>query len=1013
MASFSNAVPTQPSAELANLELAVCSVLSGVPENVHRGNEYLIAFTETSAAWSAALSLFHHENASVQYFAANIINTKLNRHWDQLIDLQKEEIFQSLMNVLTKICSTDPENGTYGKMDGNLFANRIILALCCICCKIPNGVSIYIHAAMELIDKTPLDEFVITLGLAMLKDLPGEIETLSFSQQERELLQDELLRNFPPIMQKINIIASSPVWHTSHNTHVSCMKVIRCWLMHGMTLSKLFEEYEPCLTLISASLQSNNGEKVKEGCSVLREVVSVGDFPRSEIRDRAVLTVVSHMTSCSVYLAPFFDHTGESGDEDVAHEICNCMVSIACQEVDLVCSPESCNVDFINLLLELTKQKPRSIASLTFEVWVNLQEDLPVADRHPFLAQEVFYKLLEIILLQCTYPSDYTESWDDCDEDEDDFINFRKKESSQGLQDVLLCCCYALHNKFFEILCEKIRSASNWQILESVFFVLSLSMDAIKSQVKSDDNQAALSFILYVLNLLLSKEVQDLSKRQSELQKISCELISSLTFILAPKLNSNLRNKEIAVQISTLFVPCMQYLFDSVTSQVSSASAAKGIRMLCIHGVPALTEPVASGNLLIYCLMDSYMSGLFSNGAADTSSVLDIIEAVVRAITTLPAVDVIDRLFDLGEVIDNNILGHLSSGKNLDRIEILIKYAGQIIRFSDSRNDADDNNHVLVKFLQLLWPRLQQLESDVHLNKIPSIQIALLDLYGRALHSAGRLIISEVPRITHFAGQCFSSRSEASSASLSCATVIVDVLCGQRTDEINVFLSQLLGEMVSALHDHAKVANSTTPDDTIFGHSPECLEKFFRFIFSFIIHCPIILSDSPVLPQLMHLSAMTILSAKESTPLRSNLANIQAFFYPQMRQVDYESHRKLLSAAVVFGESFVTELFLLLNGRSGIPSTLWPNIIDTLYSIICGSSAEYAQNCQHWITVAVSSLPSEKFTNEAKSDFYNIIFKLTADPKYKSKFKSFFLDLINISVNSLDIIAIQPYLSIV
>ena len=228
MASFGVPASTQPSAA-SDLELAISGVLSGIPENVRQGNEYLMAFTETPAAWGAALSLFHHENASVQYFAANMIHTKLSKNWDQLNDMQKEELFTNLKQTLTKICST--ENQGYGKLDGNLFANRVILALCCICCKIQNGVGIYIHAAMEFIDKTPIDESVVSLGLSMLSVLPGEIETLVFNRTERELLQDELLRGASVIMQKINIIASCPVWHTSHAIHVGSMKVLRCWLM--------------------------------------------------------------------------------------------------------------------------------------------------------------------------------------------------------------------------------------------------------------------------------------------------------------------------------------------------------------------------------------------------------------------------------------------------------------------------------------------------------------------------------------------------------------------------------------------------------------------------------------------------------------------------------------------------------------------------------------------------------------------------------------------------------------
>ena len=112
------------------------------------------------------------------------------------------------------------------------------------------------------------------------------------------------------------------------------------------------------------------------------------------------------------------------------------MVTIASQEISIVTSPQFCNVEFFRLLLSCASQKPRKIASLTFDFWLSLQ-DTPVAQRHPYTHQEIFESLLEILLKQSMYPPNFINWKDDAgDDDEDDFRDFRDRR--HGIQEVLL-----------------------------------------------------------------------------------------------------------------------------------------------------------------------------------------------------------------------------------------------------------------------------------------------------------------------------------------------------------------------------------------------------------------------------------------------------------------------------------------------------------------------------------------------------------------------------------------------
>ena len=110
----------------------------------------------------------------------------------------------------------------------------------------------------------------------------------------------------------------------------------------------------------------------------------------------------------------------------------------------------------------------------------------------PYTHQEIFETLLDILIKQSMYPPNFTSWRDDTDDDEDDFKDFRDKR--HGMQDVLLICCHALREKFFDIAAafmfkvnpghsshlESFKVDGRWQEMESAVFVLHNCMDAVK-----------------------------------------------------------------------------------------------------------------------------------------------------------------------------------------------------------------------------------------------------------------------------------------------------------------------------------------------------------------------------------------------------------------------------------------------------------------------------------------------------------------------------------------------------
>ena len=90
--------PHTPSQEL---EIVISNILSGGPAMIP-ANDYLLHFIETEAAWGGALGLFDCTNIQIRYFAANIVYTKVKKHWVQLNEAQQQEIFVYLLEYITQ-----------------------------------------------------------------------------------------------------------------------------------------------------------------------------------------------------------------------------------------------------------------------------------------------------------------------------------------------------------------------------------------------------------------------------------------------------------------------------------------------------------------------------------------------------------------------------------------------------------------------------------------------------------------------------------------------------------------------------------------------------------------------------------------------------------------------------------------------------------------------------------------------------------------------------------------------
>lgn len=1066
----------------ADLEAAIQSLISGDATALREANTFLLSFVETQDSWKASLDLFQSPNEHVRFFASNILYTKVKRHWVQLNATQQDEIYRFLINVVENLGQYNSATAGTGNLKGSneyqAFVGRAILSLCCVCSFATDGLAVFMDIAFRKINlllianPSEADVMSAMVGLEMLHLLPTEVDAMDIGASTRGELEDQLVKFSPLVLKKVDQISISALVANlsnqySRDLHIAIIKAMRSWLLQGITLTNLFEDHEVALRLVCASLQSDDPERVKMGSSFLRELVCVSDYPRSRKRDEAVILLMQSFVESASQLAPFFDLNSDRGDQDVGYEICYCMVSIASQEIELTTSQQCCNVEFFRLLLSCATLKPRKIASLTFDLWLSLQ-DTPVSERHPYTHQEIFETLLDILIKQSMYPPNFTSWRDDTDDDEDDFKDFRDKR--HGMQDVLLICCHALREKFFDIAAafmfkvnpgdssplESYKVDGRWQEMESAVFVLHNCMDAVKGMVKSESSKApSLQFLASALHLIFS--LPENIMRKPEVQATICQTLGCLTFLIA---NQNATKGKVSgassfsssgqavhssfpplpsagsvaaddnVDYTTFFLPALNVLFQCLSSASSSMYAAKAILQLCVHGQKILLAPsLANGvretaggvgcNQLVDALIsvtvekiaddslaappEDPLSGAGGGGSAAAAAhpMLTVIEAVVRTLVALPTTHLAEALTRLGLPIVDCLHREISVGLNFDRVTLLMHYAGQLIRFSD----AVDDESALLEFLTLLWGQLQVLESDTRWNNSPMVLNSLFDIYGRAIMSAKNLVIPEVPRITQTVVTVFQMRNSSSTHSMQCASVIVEALCNQ-SPEKDAFLVNLLEHCTRVLVGHAGsgyeafakegVHSSPAGQDQgevgIFGYDPECIEKFFRFLYSYFIMCPNIVAQSPeALSHLPLLAVYCLLKVKENGPVRLILTVLQSFWSgggSTNRKIDEGVQRALLSASLPSGKQLASHLIDIIGGSVGVSSILWPNAIDTLYFAINGCErAEQAMLAREWIgaKMAEDSVFVGRIPTERKQFVYETMFRLAAADRRRFK----------------------------
>jgi hypothetical protein len=658
------------------LEAAIRAVSCGGPAQVAEANTFLLAFVESDEAWQPALDLVRSStNDFISSFASNFLYTKIRKHWSKLNQEQRQEVFGILSVKLNDLAK---QSAAVNK----LVVNRLALALLCICSRIPNGVKSFVSHAFTLYSDPQfqgLGSGPKLIALEMLAVVPGEVSQLDISREMRLELEQGLLDFLTPVLGLLQAAAGCQAEGAATMLRLGVSSVLHAWLSVGVTLDTLFIDHRPLLEFVLSELSLSCVENVKKACTILSKVMTVKEHPRSGVRDEATFWVLGEIMNATSSFAQYF---GEDGDEDVAFEIIDCIVSIVVAELPFLCRPDRFQASIFDLLLMFLRQKPRKLASITFDIWCNL-DDIPVRERHPFLTgagdrargASIYTQVLEVLVLQCMHHPEDMED-DDC-EDIDSF-----RDGRQGIQEVFIACYVANSMAFLETLNAALAASScldsdggagatagagfaRSASLEAVLHAMHLVMGDVQESVKNRSQdpagyQPVLAFIQAV-----TQGVFDLvSKSESNahthiLLGTACTFLGSCTFLLTCTDMDTVAERQ--RDFAPLFSPALSFLFRALLfpNAAVALSAAKSILKLTTHGKALLLIPYVEEMSVIQSMIQ-LLSPLLAQEAASPASprvvsprnpraaaphasssdrdpaILVVLEAIIRLLVQLP-----------------------------------------------------------------------------------------------------------------------------------------------------------------------------------------------------------------------------------------------------------------------------------------------------------------------------------------------------------------------------------------
>ncbi|MEW5296974.1 MAG: hypothetical protein WDW36_000215 [Sanguina aurantia] len=424
---------------------------TGCPESLPKpqgqANTWLQAFSSTDEAWHAALQLLQPAVASeVQFFACNMLLSKIRSSWGCLTSENKAGLFSALTQTLAALLE-QPSTPL-------LVRERMVL-VCAAVVAMTGGdaVTTFVGRAVALASAPAVQsQSSVLSGLAMLASLAEETD--SIDRGRRLTLVPLMHARLPEVLQACQTLLGQALAAGCATTVVRAS--LRCLLGWLKTTASggggccrspgELQLHTPMLLpcLLQFLSPSCDPEIVEAAGELLAETLGPGrvgiDAPAEGV---AVSGVIEGLRAHGHALTVVGGGSSSSGDGldpvvATARAVARIATAVAERDPGLITGECKQAVDLAELVLVCVSRPERPITEACIDYFLAVNT-VPLAERHPQLRGPLFSALLGHLVRHAAYPAGFA-GWErEVHEDQEAFTMFREQLLSDALES-----CYNL-----------------------------------------------------------------------------------------------------------------------------------------------------------------------------------------------------------------------------------------------------------------------------------------------------------------------------------------------------------------------------------------------------------------------------------------------------------------------------------------------------------------------------------------------------------------------------------------
>jgi hypothetical protein len=469
-------------------------------------------------AWESSLKLLHSSDSNVQFFAANMLCSKIRTSWLSLEAATRRTIYDALLATLQSVLT--------GALSLSSAAQNRLCGGVSTAAALSGGDACVVFLKQTL----SLGTSASHAGLAVeLLQAFGQ-ETLLRPNAQADVIRPLIACELPGILAVLENYASHP--HTQHRVFSTAKAFIRA----GLHLSTFFGSSSGLLSQAFHAMGAASGSALTAAVEFVCELVGDAAVELSGVQGvllpdslsdpsklpadtfatlSGIVATIDAFNAASARIPAALD----SEDHDVrlcilchdcscqvagmifmcvclcvwrhcvpqlVHVLCRVGVSILDGVPEFVaqCSPQC--VALLSCLLQ-AQASPKSsfpVKEYVCDSWRRLLQSSVVA-RRGMMAEPTFYtQLTHVVLASCCYPVGFT-TWKACDADveEDEFVRYREHVCGELLCDLTQTLGGGFVS-FVSTLLQTAVSSSDWRMGEACLFGLLATHTEVKSLLR-------------------------------------------------------------------------------------------------------------------------------------------------------------------------------------------------------------------------------------------------------------------------------------------------------------------------------------------------------------------------------------------------------------------------------------------------------------------------------------------------------------------------------------------------